>query len=187
MNNPLQSGQIPQSAFVTPNAEPVTVQPLGSNLQLQVLAPSALSLAPSNQYPATIVQYAAPARRARHGKIARLPCPERDMANRMLRDNIPYSKIVGALDDLGIEVTERNVSNWKTRGGYHDWRVEQDRAVDARLLQDNLTEYLRRNDATELPEVGSDGSAIDDSALPVSGRIMEAESSSQTGTAALSP
>jgi hypothetical protein len=101
-----------------------------------------------------MVQYAAPARRARHGKIARLPYPERDMVNRMLRDNIPYSSIVEALAEIGIRVTERNVSNWKTRGGYHDWRAEQDRAVDARLLQDNLTEYLRKDDAAELPEVG---------------------------------
>jgi hypothetical protein len=40
------------------------------------------------------------------------------MVNRMLRNNIPQSKIVGALDEHGIKVTERNVSNWKTRGGY---------------------------------------------------------------------
>src|SRR5260370_42120419 len=56
----------------------------------------------------------------RNGKIARLPYLERDMVNRMLRNNIPHSKIVGALEEHGIRVTVRNVSNWKTRGGYKE-------------------------------------------------------------------
>src|SRR6266699_1144085 len=72
--------------------------------------------------------------RTRHGKIARLPYLERDMVNRMLQNNVPYSNIVGALDEHGIRVTERNVSNWKTRGGYGEWQVEEARAVEARLL-----------------------------------------------------
>ena len=92
--------------------------------------------------------------KARNGKIARLPYPERDMVNRMLRNNIPHSNIVGALDEHNIRVTERNVSNWKTRGGYQEWCAEQDRALEIRLLQDNLTDYLRKNDASQLPEVG---------------------------------
>jgi hypothetical protein len=75
------------------------------------------------------------------------------MVNRMLRNAIPYSQIVEALDEHGIRVTERNVSNWKTRGGYKEWCAEQDHAVQVRLLQDNLTEYLRKNDASQLPEV----------------------------------
>src|SRR5580765_2361533 len=68
----------------------------------------------------------APCRKIRNGKIARLPFLERDLVNRMLRDHIPYAKIVGALDEHGIYVTERNVSNWKTRGGYKAWAAEQD-------------------------------------------------------------
>src|SRR5438270_502743 len=39
-----------------------------------------------------------PQKRIRNGKIARLTFIERDMVNRMLRDNVPYAKIVGALD-----------------------------------------------------------------------------------------
>jgi len=50
--------------------------------------------------------------KTRNGKIARLPHPIRDMVNRMLRNNIPHSKIVDALDEHAIKVTERNVSNW---------------------------------------------------------------------------
>lgn len=95
-----------------------------------------------------------PEKRIRNGKIARLPYLERDMVNRMLRDHIPYEKIVGALDQHGILVTERNVSNWKTHGGYKEWAAEQDRALETRLLQDNLTEHLRKTDAGQLPEVG---------------------------------
>src|SRR6059058_5762274 len=83
--------------------------------------------------------------RARNGKIARLPYPERDMVNRMLWNNIPYSIIVGALEEHGIRVTERNVSNWKTRGGYKEWCAEQEQALEIRLLQDNLTDHLRKN------------------------------------------
>jgi hypothetical protein len=40
--------------------------------------------------------------KVRNGKIARLPFIERDMVNRMLRDHIPYEKIVGALAEHGI-------------------------------------------------------------------------------------
>lgn len=92
--------------------------------------------------------------KARRGKIARLPYAFRDMINRMLQNNIPHSKIVGALDEHNIKVTERNVSNWKTRGGYRDWCLAQDRALETRLLQDNLTDHLRTRDASQLPEVG---------------------------------
>jgi hypothetical protein len=92
--------------------------------------------------------------RTRNGKIARLPYDLRDMINRMLRNNIPHSRIVAALDEHNIKVTERNVSNWKTRGGYRDWYIEQDCALHTRLLQNNLTEHLRTHDASQLPEVG---------------------------------
>jgi hypothetical protein len=94
------------------------------------------------------------AARTRNGKIARLPFPARDMVNRMLRNNIPHSQIVEALDELQLKVTERNISNWKTRGGYRDWCIEQDRALETRLLQDNLLAHLRTNDASQLAEIG---------------------------------
>src|SRR5437867_2372633 len=90
----------------------------------------------------------------RNGKIARLPKLERDLVNRMLHNHVPYAKIVGALDELGINVTERNVSNWKTRGGYQEWCAEQERQINLSRLQDNLVDYLRKNDAGQLPEVG---------------------------------
>jgi len=48
----------------------------------------------------------------------------------------------------------RNISNWKTRGGFKERCAEMDRALENRILQDNLTEHLRKNDASQLPEVG---------------------------------
>jgi hypothetical protein len=76
------------------------------------------------------------------------------MVNRMLRNNIPHSKISDALTEHGVTATPRNISNWKTRGGYRDWCAEQDRAVETRLFQDNLLEHLRTTDASQLSEVG---------------------------------
>src|SRR6266404_3710136 len=95
-----------------------------------------------------------PKKRTRNGKIARLPYLRRDMVNRMLRNNVPYHKIRDALEEHSIRVTERNTSNWKTRGGYKEWCLEQDCALETRLLQDNLLEHLRKNGAGQLPEVG---------------------------------
>ncbi len=90
----------------------------------------------------------------RNGKIARLPKLHRDMVNRMLYNNVPYRKIVQALDECNVQVTERNISNWKTRGGYSEWREEQERQLQLAHLQDHLTDYIRKNNATQLPGVG---------------------------------
>jgi hypothetical protein len=95
-----------------------------------------------------------PINRGHRGKIARLPGVWRDMVNRMLRNNIPYGRIVGALDEHGIKVTERNISNWKTWGGYHEWCLAQDHAAALHVHQDNLLTLLRRDNASEIPEVG---------------------------------
>jgi hypothetical protein len=92
--------------------------------------------------------------RMRNGKIARLPKLERDMVNKLLHNHVPYSKIVWALGERGITVTERNVSNWRTRGGYKEWCAEQENQLRLAHLQDHLTDYLRKNDAQQLPEVG---------------------------------
>ena len=106
------------------------------------------------EYPPSVIQPRASRPHFRNGKIARLPKLERDMVNRMLHNHVPYSKIVTALDELDINVTERNISNWKTRGGYTEWCVEQERQLNLSRLQDNLVDYLRKNDAGQLPEVG---------------------------------
>jgi hypothetical protein len=150
MNAQLQTDQ-------TPNPGPQ--HPELQNPQLAVLPPPApkLDTVPIKQPPATASQ---PARKiSRNGKIARLPYQERDMVNRMLRDHIPHPKIRGALEEHGYIVTVRNISNWKTRGGFKEWCVEMERALENRILQDNLTEHLRKNDASQLPEVGLQAAA----------------------------
>src|SRR5437867_1480355 len=102
-------------------------QPETASPQLTVLPPAAGSKPVENQA-SKIPQ---PARKlSRNGKIAHLPYLERDMVNRMLRNNLPHSAIVAALEEHGFRVTVRNVSNWKTRGGYKEWCLEQDRALE---------------------------------------------------------
>jgi hypothetical protein len=139
-----------------------TVDPQGFTLNL-------IEASPSQGAPAGALQVAAhsvvatsnpnpvrPSRvqRGRRGKIARLSGPLRDMVNRMLRNNIPYSRIVDALDEYDISVTERNISNWKTWGGYKEWCLAQDHASALHIRQDNLLALLRREYASEVPEVG---------------------------------
>jgi hypothetical protein len=80
------------------------------------------------------------------------------MVGRMLWNGVPYKNIVAALDDNGFNVTERNVSNWAT-GGYLDWRAEQEFVLQNRLDQDHLVDHLRREDSSELPEVGLQAAA----------------------------
>jgi len=133
----VQPNQTPQ----TPNPEPVSTSAAASP-QFEVLPPPLDATKPKDKS------------RTRLGKIARLPKCERDMVNLLLRNNVTYRKVVGALEEHGIRVTERNVSNWKTRGGHKDWCDEQDHAVQVRLHQDNLSDYLRKNDASQVPEVG---------------------------------
>jgi hypothetical protein len=92
--------------------------------------------------------------RMRNGKIARLPKLERDLVNKLLHNHVAYSKIVDALAQRNITVTERNISNWRTRGGYKEWCAEQENQLRLAHLQDHLTDYLRKHDAQQLPEVG---------------------------------
>jgi len=123
--------------------EPATTEALqsaGNPLECVISAPPTTS-APLGQ-------------RTRNGKIARLPKLERDMVNKLLYNHVPYSKIVWALGERDITVTERNVSNWRTRGGYKEWCAEQENQLRLSHLQDHLTDYLRKNDAQQLPEVG---------------------------------
>ena len=106
-----------------------------------------------------------PAGKPRNGKIAHLPALERDLVNRMLANNLPHKRIAAAVEECGFHVTARNISNWKTRGGYKEWRAAQEQALELRTFQDNLTGFLRRHDAGDLPEVGLQSAATTLSAL----------------------
>src|SRR5260370_1191970 len=109
----------PQSAPGAPAADSASHPPCFEVLP-HPAAPQAVSSEASIENPATSVQR--PARKVtRNGKIARLPKLERDLVNRMLYNHFPDQKIADALEDVGIKVTARNVSNWKTRGGFKEW------------------------------------------------------------------
>jgi hypothetical protein len=133
-----------------PQTDPSPAQPQQPPLQ----SPELKLLPSATIQPSTNPLIHSPRRRARNGKVARLPYVERDMVNRMIRDRIPDKKISGALQEHGYTVTPRNISNWRTRGGFKEWNIEMERALENRILQDNLTEHLRKNDASQLSEVG---------------------------------
>lgn len=119
-------------------------------------APSACALAQQNTAGTShsSVPFVPSAQRTRNGKVARLPKHLRDLVNRLLRNNVPYSRIAKALAEHQIFVTERNISNWKICGGYQEWVTAQERALELRLHQDNLLHLLRKDCASDLPELG---------------------------------
>ncbi len=129
-------------------------------IQCRTVEPATNQLAQSSPNPYECVLSACPTasarlgQRMRNGKIARLPKLERDLVNKLLHNHVPYSNIVWALEERGITVTERNISNWRTRGGYKEWCAEQENQLRMAHLQDHLTDYLRKHDAQQLPEVG---------------------------------
>jgi hypothetical protein len=94
----------------------------------------------------------------RNGHVARLPKLQRDMVNHMLWNAVPYRNIVIALRESGFTVSDRNISNWAT-GGYLEWRLEQEHLLQCRLDQDHLIDFVRRDDAHELPEAGLQAAA----------------------------
>ena len=76
------------------------------------------------------------------------------MVNRMLRNNIPHSQIVAALAEYDVHATVRNISNWKLCGGYREWCLAQEHALELHLHQDNMISLLRKDSASQIPEVG---------------------------------
>jgi len=166
INTPLQQPALSGAAdpkplpTVCPEASRAPA-PLEDLLRAPNPADTALVPLEPNGLPASPVslQLAPSLRRARTGKIARLPKPVRDVVNRMLSLNISQDKIVDALDELGICVNQQNISNWKTQGGYREWCLAQEHATRLRIHQDNLVDLLRRHDAPELPEVGLQAAA----------------------------
>jgi len=98
--------------------------------------------------------------RPRTGAIASLPKDERDMVCRMISKGVPYKKIAEGLAELGFEVTERNISNWVTHGGYAEWCALYNDALQTTLRQDDLLEYHRNENSPDLAEVGLQSVAV---------------------------
>ncbi|HWW03386.1 MAG TPA: hypothetical protein VNZ64_27030 [Candidatus Acidoferrum sp.] len=139
-----------------------TINQLTSHQLSTVNHPSSIALATVDQPAPTVIDARPLAVRhhksRRRGRIANLPKPHRDMVNRMLSNGVPYKNIVAALAEAGFSVVERNISRWAT-GGHLEWRLEQDLILQNRLDQDHLVDHLRREDASELPEVGLQAAA----------------------------
>src|SRR5687768_15763662 len=97
--------------------EPQTIlqSPVGVHASACPLPSDATATALTAHNPALLQRR--PGKRTRHGKIARLPKDLREMVNRLLHNNVPYARIVSALANHDVAVTERNVSNWKIYGG----------------------------------------------------------------------
>jgi hypothetical protein len=172
MNNKIknESNQSPITWTQEPPAfglNGLTINPgpaLPATLSSAPLIPAAPAAAPNPTESVAVVDAkavapGAPARKIkRNGRIACLPRLQRDMVNRMLWNAVPYKNILIALDECGYTVTERNISNWAT-GGYLEWAHAQEYVLQNRLNQDQMLDFLRRDDAPEIPEVGMQAAA----------------------------
>jgi hypothetical protein len=149
-----------------PKTDPVSPIPQSPPAILNSIAPSAFlacvdkSATVPDTIASTQLPVAASQRRARrNGRVACLPRPQRDMVNRMLWNSVPYKNIVAALNEVGFSgISERNISNWFS-GGYLEWSLAQEQDGENRLQQDHLLDFLRRDDAPDLPEVGLQAAA----------------------------
>ena len=152
----------PQPAAAQPNPS----APAGDGALDHLLnAQPTLALQPTavSQLPTVVEAQPLPLRIQHHrarrkGRIAQLPKLHRDLVNRMLSNGVPYKNIVTALERLGYLIKERNISNWAT-GGFLEWKLEQEIVTQNRLDQDHLVDNLRRDDASELSEVGLQAAA----------------------------
>jgi hypothetical protein len=110
----------------------------------------------------------------RTGKIARLPRDLRNQLNRRIADGEPGIRLVEWLNGLpqvrqtlvegfaGREITEQNLSEWKS-GGHQDWLARQETLACARELA---------GDAGELAEA-ADGSLADHLAVVLAARYAK--------------
>src|SRR5882762_2000577 len=79
-------------------------------------------------------------RRARNGKIARLPGEIRELVNQMIFDADFYRDIIIRLNELGYPgIRLQNLSEWR-KGGFQDWlrsrRDVEDLKLDRAALLD---------------------------------------------------
>jgi hypothetical protein len=82
------------------------------------------------------------------------------MVCRMINQSVPYKRIVEALGHLGFVLSERNISNWVTHGGYAEWCVLTESALQTSLRQDDLLEHHRNENSPDLAEVGLQAAAV---------------------------
>jgi len=79
-------------------------------------------------------------RRARNGKIARLPAEVRDLVNQMIYEGEFYNAIIAALKGLGYPgIRPQNLSEWR-KGGFQDWLRDRREVEDLKLDREALLE-----------------------------------------------
>ena len=79
-------------------------------------------------------------RRARNGKIARLPAEVRDLVNQMIYEGEFYSDIIAALKGLDYPgIRAQNLSEWR-KGGFQDWLRDRREVEDLKLDREALLE-----------------------------------------------
>jgi hypothetical protein len=98
--------------------------------------------------------------RPRTGAVASLPKDRRDLVCRLIGRGVPYKKIAQAIEQLGFVITERNISNWVTHGGYAEWCTLYQDALQNSLRQDDLLQYHRSDNSADLAEVGLQAAAV---------------------------
>ena len=83
------------------------------------------------------------------GKVSRLPNDVRDQIGQMLLDGVPYKDIRERLGEPGKELTLKNISNWRTRGGFNAWLRDQRRLSDCRSRRELLKNAVSQDPGTD--------------------------------------
>jgi hypothetical protein len=87
----------------------------------------------------------------RTGKIARLPLPQRNLINQLLRDGMSYSKIIQQLGSWGAGLNVDNLSRWHA-GGFQDWLKEHKQLDELQAKLELASDILEDNDGCRLHE-----------------------------------
>src|SRR5437588_71865 len=83
-------------------------------------------------------------RRARNGKIARLPAEIRDYINQVIYEGELYSDIIAGLKGLGYPgIRPQNLSEWR-KGGFQDWLRERREVEDLKLDREALLDIANK-------------------------------------------
>ena len=91
-------------------------------------------------------------KRARNGKVARLPQSLRDSICLMMQDGLSGRAIREQLGPEGNDLSLNNLSQWK-RGGFLDWQRENQWQAELKAQQQFALQLLLTNDETKLPHV----------------------------------
>lgn len=87
-----------------------------------------------------------------NGKIARLPEKLRDQLNQSIADGVPHHEILKGLGEHGKGITDRNVSNWKTHGGYERWLEHRDTKAALSITRGEAADLAAEKPAAPLQD-----------------------------------